>query len=89
MSSSSNSNNPSQQRQQQSTTSTSSEEVLLTTDEPTRQFLLQLNETKGFVLADLDKTHLLVKASEVEGIRNAVEHWMDQNVYRAIDDEDS
>lgn len=62
---------------------------LITCDIPTKQFIKYHNELKAvdkrFILADLDETHLLVKAKAREWILSKVEEWNDSNVFSAVE----
>lgn len=62
---------------------------LITCDVPTRQFITYLNKKKTtdkkFIIEELDATHLLVKKSARGEIDAAVEKWMDDNVFSAIE----
>ena len=62
---------------------------LITCDVPTRQYITYLNKRKTtdkkFIIEELDATHLLVKKSSRPEIEAAVEKWMDDNVFSAIE----
>mmetsp|Transcript_850 Transcript_850/g.1903 ORF Transcript_850/g.1903 Transcript_850/m.1903 type:complete len:134 (+) Transcript_850:200-601(+) len=62
---------------------------LITCDVPTRQYITYLNKRKTtdkkFIIEELDATHLLVKKSSRSEIEAAVEKWMDDNVFSAIE----
>ena len=62
---------------------------LITCDVPTRQYITYLNKRKTtdkkFIIEELDATHLLVKKSSRLEIEAAVEKWMDDNVFSAIE----
>mmetsp|Transcript_201 Transcript_201/g.336 ORF Transcript_201/g.336 Transcript_201/m.336 type:complete len:87 (+) Transcript_201:182-442(+) len=57
--------------------------VMITCDVPMKQFILHLNETRHFVLSDLDDTHLLVDPSYVSLIQEEIDNLMEKNVYTA------
>ncbi|KAG5189764.1 TFIIH subunit TTDA/Tfb5 [Tribonema minus] len=62
---------------------TSRKGVLITCDVPTKQFILHLNskQAQGFIINDLDETHLFVEASAVHEIREQLERLQEMNVY--------
>ena len=62
---------------------------LISCDIPTKQFIVVMNNKKAidkkFIIEDLDATHLLVKSNARNEIEEAVEKWMDDNVFSAIE----
>lgn len=56
---------------------------------PTKQYIQHLNDVKTqdkkFILEDLDSEHLLIKAKARAEVERAVERWMDENVFSAIE----
>lgn len=62
---------------------------LITCDIPTKQYVQYLNEIKSldkkFILEELDETHLLIKLNAKVEIEQAIEKWMDENVFSAIE----
>ena len=61
---------------------------LIACDVPTKQFIQHLNELKPvdkkFVIAELDSTHLLVKAKARQEIARKVEEWMDEVRWKSL-----
>mmetsp|Transcript_24685 Transcript_24685/g.34486 ORF Transcript_24685/g.34486 Transcript_24685/m.34486 type:complete len:110 (-) Transcript_24685:392-721(-) len=64
-----------------------SDGFLISCDIPTKQFIMNLNQTRNqkFVLKDLDEKHILVKASARKLIHKEVEEWMDKNVWSSVE----
>lgn len=60
---------------------------LITCDIPTKQYILYLNEIKSkkFIAEELDDTHLLIAVSAKAEIEQAIDTWMDENVFSAIE----
>jgi TFIIH basal transcription factor complex TTD-A subunit len=58
--------------------------VLLESDATVKQFLLHLDETLHFILADLDETHLLVDEKVVEELQRRLDELLDENAYTFV-----
>lgn len=57
------------------------EGVLLTCEAAIKQYLLHVDRSGHFVIADLDQTHLLVREDAVPVIQRKLEELYDVNTY--------
>ncbi|KAJ1917772.1 hypothetical protein H4219_003026 [Mycoemilia scoparia] len=57
--------------------------TLVTCDPVSRVVLLNLDKKYGFVIRDLDNTHLFIESSRLEEVKHMFEKIMDQNSYKA------
>jgi hypothetical protein len=58
--------------------------VLIECDVTVKQFLLHLDETLHFILADLDETHLLVDGQHVDELQKRLDGLLDENAYTFV-----
>ena len=62
---------------------------LLSCDAPTKQFIKHLNDSKSlsdkFIIEDFDATHLLINGKARKEILEAVENWMNENVWTNVE----
>ncbi|KAJ1459418.1 TFIIH subunit TTDA/Tfb5 [Pelagophyceae sp. CCMP2097] len=57
--------------------------VVFSCDVPTREFVLFLNETKHFVIEQLDEKHLLIDPSFVTFVEDELSKAFEKNVFVA------
>ncbi len=50
-----------------------------------KQLILHLNETRNFLIQDLDETHLLVDEKHLDYIKEQVHEILERNVYKEKD----
>jgi len=56
-----------------------------------KQFILALNKASlssghGFVLQDLDETHLFIDANWVDEVRSQIDEWTEKHVYAPVEE---
>ena len=55
--------------------------VLVTCDVPTREFILHLNETHQFIIAELDETHLFIDRNFVKKVQDELKMHFEEQVF--------
>jgi TFIIH basal transcription factor complex TTD-A subunit len=58
--------------------------ILIECDATIKQFLLHLDETLHFILADLDEHHLLVDDKNVDELQRKLDELLDENAYTFV-----
>jgi TFIIH basal transcription factor complex TTD-A subunit len=56
--------------------------VLVSCDTTVKQIILHINETRRFIIEDLDDTHVFIDASSVEMVRAELDRILDENTYQ-------
>ncbi|KAI8053745.1 nucleotide excision repair TFIIH subunit [Syncephalis plumigaleata] len=56
--------------------------VLIECDSTVKQIILHINETRRFIIEDLDETHVFVDASSVSMLRAELDRILDENTYQ-------
>ena len=57
-----------------------------------KQFILDMDKKlrskgqNGFVLQDLDETHLFIDANWVDAVKQDIEDWTEQHVYAPVEE---
>lgn len=57
--------------------------VLIKCDEPTREFILHLNDQHGFLIERLDDQNLVIDSGFVDHVREAVTAAFEKHVFEA------
>jgi TFIIH basal transcription factor complex TTD-A subunit len=56
--------------------------LLHSSDSTVKQIILHINESRRFIIEDLDETHVFVDASSVSMLRAELDRILDENTYQ-------
>ena len=54
---------------------------MVCSDAPAKQLIMHLNETRQFVIKDLDETHVLIDPVYLDFVTNTVEETLEKNIW--------